>query len=376
MHRLIGAWIIVPGFVLLTAVSAGAQPPSSPRPGDARPVEGPAIGPTTSASDCEAESGRFPISGAAFDLATSPEIAAGPFDIVHESLFGPAAAEDWKPLTLRTFFSEGWDRPFTNAPEGTNGAPKQNWIGSPSGIFGRYMTLDFFYTNRLNDVNGLFLTPNAPFLPVHTQTTGNQYAGYTTIFLPLNSRMLIMVGTNFIDSRKSSPTGSYVGNWGDIGVQARFHLVDQRNFSLVAWLGERIPTGNAVNGNGINFVSPGLEFWWNFAPRWVVRGGTLINILTGRKTATTVYVNQLSLGRYLTTKDATYLKELEVHLTASILSDVSGGKGFVNDVYLFPGFRFGLDEGRKWYVLGGVQAPVSGPQPYDWQPQFSLTRRY
>ena len=48
----------------------------------------------------------------------------------------------------------------------------------------------------------------------------------------------------------------------------------------------------------------------------------------------------------------------------------------MNDIYLFPGFRFGLGKDQKWYALGGAQFPVSGPQAYSWQPQFSLTRNY
>lgn len=311
----------------------------------------------------------------AYDFA-KPQVVSGPLDVIRESLFGPASQEDWKPLTLGTFFSEGWDTPYVNAPEGTNGAPKQNWIGTPAGVFGRFATLDFFYTNHLNNVPGVFLTPNAPFMPVHTFTTGNQYAGYTTFFLPLNSRLEILVGTVFIDSRKSSPAGGYVGNWGDTGVEARFHLIEQRNFSVVSFLGERIPTGKAVNGSGISYVTPGVEFWWNFAPRWVARGGMSINALTGRRSATSVYVNQLALGRYLTTKEARFFKQLEVHVTATALSDIAGGAGFVNDIYLLPGFRFSLDKKDKLAVLSGFQIPVSGPRAYAWQPQFSLTWKW
>jgi len=306
-----------------------------------------------------------------------PQRAAMTFrEVARESVFGPASEDDWKPLSLSTFFTEGWDRPFANAPKGTHGAPRGNWIGAPAGVFGRFATLDFFYTNHMNPVTGLFLTANAPYMPVHTLTTGDQYAGYATVRFPLSARLELQFGTVFVDSRKSSPTGGYVANWGDIGVQARFHMIDQRNFSLVSFLGERIPTGKAVNGSGINFVTPGLEFWWNFAPHWVARGGTLINISTGRQTATNVYANQLSVGRYLTTENAAFFKALEVHVTASVLSDVAGRKGYITDVYIFPGFKFNLDKDGKWAVLGGAQTPLAGPQPYAWQPQFSLTRKW
>lgn len=305
-----------------------------------------------------------------------PKVVMDPLDVIRESLFGPASEADWKPLSLRTFFSEGWDQPFVNAPPGTNGAPKQNWVGAPSGVFGRFATINFFYTNHMNNVFSNFLTANAPFMPVHPHANGNQYTGYATILLPLSSRPELEIGTVFIASNKSSPAGGYTGNWGDTGIQARFHMIDQRNFSLVAILGERIPTGKSYNGNDINFITPGLEGWWKFAPHWVVRGGTQINIITGRPTVNSVYVNQLSLGRYLTDKNARYFKQAEVHFTASVLSNTSKSP-YETDVYLFPGFRFSLDRGEdKVAMLGGVQVPVSGLQAYDWQPQFNLTMKW
>jgi hypothetical protein len=307
-----------------------------------------------------------------------PKVVMGPWDTAIESLFGPAEEKDWQPLSLLTFFTEGWDVPFANAPPGTNGAPKQNWQGAPVGVFARVATLDFFYTNHLNNVPGNFLTPNAPFMPVHPFANGNQYTGYTTWFLPLNSRLELLVGTAFITDNRKSPGGGYRGNWGDTGIQARFKLADQRNFSAIFLIGERIPTGKSYNGSDINYITPGLEVWWNFAPKWVVRGGTQINIQTNRPESTnSVYVNQLSLGRYFTDKDAAYLKNLVVYTTASVLSDTSGGAGhYVQDVYIFPGTRFSLDEKDKLGVNFGVQVPVSGPQAYVWQPQFNLTWKW
>jgi len=48
----------------------------------------------------------------------------GPLDVIHESIFGPASKEEWHPLSLSTFFSEGWDEAYVRSPEGTNEAPK------------------------------------------------------------------------------------------------------------------------------------------------------------------------------------------------------------------------------------------------------------
>jgi hypothetical protein len=310
-----------------------------------------------------------------FNPTTPPRIVLGPLEVIHKSLFGPASTEDWHPLSLATFFSEGWDEPFVRSPEGTNEAPKQIWVGAASGVFARLYTLNFFYTNGLTANRGLLLTA-LPFSPVKPKTDGNQYTAYSTIIMPLNQRMDILFVAPFIESNKTSPTGPYVGNFGDLGVQARFRLIEQRNFSMIAFVGERMPTGKTVNGSDVNFVTPSAEFWWNFAPKWVLRGGTGINIDTGRLSATSVYFNNLAIGRYLTTKDARLFKELVVHTSVSTLSDVTGRAGHISDIYLMPGFRFGLGEGQKWYVMGGVQVPVSGPQSYVWQPNFALVKNY
>ena len=104
--------------------------------------------------------------------------------------------------------------------------------------------------------------------------------------------------------------------------------------------------------------------------------GTGINIDTGRKSATDVYFNNLAIGRYLTTKDVRIFKELVAHVAVSTLSDVLGRKNHITDVYIAPGIRFGLDRDQKWYVLGAIQVPVSGPQPYDWLSSFALLRNY
>ncbi len=87
-------------------------------------------------------------------------------------------------------------------------------------------------------------------------------------------------------------------------------------------------------------------------------------------------MNQLAIGRYLTTSDARFFKEMEVHVTVNVISDISGTYGHVNDVYLFPGTRFGLDNQQKWYAMAGVQVPVTGPQPFGWQMLFAISRTY
>jgi hypothetical protein len=302
-------------------------------------------------------------------------VVMGPLEVIHESIFGAASTEDWRPLSLSTFFSEGWDEPYVNSPEGTYGARKQNWFGAADGIFARLGALDFFFTDGMTTHTGLLLSP-FPWAPAKPTTNGNQYWASYNLYLPLNQRLELLVVVPFVASNTTSPKGHYVTNFGDLTVSERFRLIEQRNFSFQALLTERTPTGNTVNGNDINYITPSLEFWWNFAPRWVVRGGTGINIDTGRTSATDTYFNNVAMGRYLTTKNAPIFKELVAHVAVSTLSDVLGRKGHITDVYIAPGIRFGLDQGQKWYALAAMQVPVSRHRPYDWQPNFALVRNY
>ncbi len=147
-----------------------------------------------------------------------------------------------------------------------------------------------------------------PWAPSKPATTGNEYFATFNLYLPLNRRLELLVVAPFIASNPTSSTGHYVSNFGDLTISERFRLVDQRDFSMQALLTERTPTGQTVNGNDINYITPALEFWCNFAPKWVLRGGTGINIDTGRTSATSTYFTNLAMGRYLTTKDAAHLQ--------------------------------------------------------------------
>ena len=306
--------------------------------------------------------------------APPARVVMGPIDVITESIFGEASVDDWQPLSLSTFFSEGWDRPWAKSPVGTNGAPKQNWFGAADAVFARLNSVSLFNVNGMTNHPGLLLTP-LPWSPAKPKASGNEYWASDVLYLPLNQRLELVVSIPFIASNKDA-AGHYVGNFGDLTFSGRFRLIEQRNFTMQAYLSERTPTGKTVNGNDINFVTPAVEGWWNFAPNWVVRGGTGINIDTGRNTATSVYFTNMAMGRYLTTKDAHIFKELVAHVAVSTLSDVTGRKDYISDVYIAPGLRTGLGKDGKWYALAAALIPVSGPHPYAWQPMFSLVRNF
>lgn len=368
-------------LVLANVAPMVARAQQVPQSTDSAPVQDPSPVPAVVPDAMGDDSGTFeptvttipsPPSDVA-ELPTAP-VRMRTIDVIRESIFGEASVDGWQPLSLSTFFTEGWDRPWAKSPPGSNGAYRQNWFGAADAAFVRLNSVSFSYVNGMTTNKGLLLTP-LPWSPAKPLSGGNEYWASDNLYLPLNQRLELLIVVPFIASNPNH-AGHYVGNFGDLTISERFRLIEQRNFTLLALLTERTPTGQTINGNDINFVTPSTEFWWNFARNWAIRGSTGMNIDTGRHSATSVYFNNLAIGRHLTNQDARIFKELTVHVSVTSLSDVLGRKDFITDVYIAPGLRFALDREQKWYVLGAALIPVSGPQPYAWQSMFALARTF
>jgi hypothetical protein len=73
----------------------------------------------------------------------------GFFQAAGESLTGDVYADPsrWRPLSLGTFFSEGWDEAWVSPPPGGGGAPRQGWINAADGVFYRLAVATFAYKN-------------------------------------------------------------------------------------------------------------------------------------------------------------------------------------------------------------------------------------
>jgi hypothetical protein len=127
-------------------------------------------------------------------------VVMGPLEVIHQSIFGAASTEDWQPLSLSTFFTEGWDEPYVNSPEGTYGAPKQNWFGAADGIFARLGALNSFFTDGMTTHTGLLLSP-FPWSPVKPKTNGNEYWASYNLYLPLNQSLFHKASHRWLESR-------------------------------------------------------------------------------------------------------------------------------------------------------------------------------
>ena len=76
------------------------------------------------------------------ELGTSPASDRREYSVFRaakESLFGDPYShpERWQPLSLGTFFTEGWDEAWISPPKGGGGAPRQSWLNAFNGVFYR-----------------------------------------------------------------------------------------------------------------------------------------------------------------------------------------------------------------------------------------------
>src|SRR5258705_10716867 len=68
-----------------------------------------------------------------------PAASDGVLGAMAKSLTGDVYADPsaWRELSLRDFFSEGWDRAWVSPPPGGGGAPRQGGLNSLHGVFYR-----------------------------------------------------------------------------------------------------------------------------------------------------------------------------------------------------------------------------------------------
>ena len=266
--------------------------------------------------------------------------------VVGESLAGDVYASDrWRPLDMRTLFSDGWNEPWASPPNGEGGAPRQGWLNAYDGVFYRLFLLTFNYAH---DVDG---------------NNGDNYAGGLTAYTPLNRRFQLRWDVPFVTS---TPTGT---TWGDLQVTPRLLLSETRNFTHSLDVTVRIPTGDKDVGSGIGAVSPVWNFWYNPWSGLVLRGGVGGFLPYENATRESVTAN-FAPGYYFTSHDMAPFGDLVGYVSTNLnqLTDnTEAGNTVPNNttVTITPGFRDYL--GANWYLLGGVEIPVTNPQPFDYQ---------
>ena len=290
--------------------------------------------------------------------STEPE-RVGVVDAAIESLTGDVYAQPsrWRPLSLETFFSEGWDQAWASPINGSGGAPRQGWIGAADGVFYRLGIGTFSYAHNAGD-------------------NGDAYNGGVTFYTPLSRRFELRYDLPIIVSSKGS-TDSYKTAAGDLVITPRVILSESQDFTQSVGVAFQAPTGNDVNGNGIASITPGYEFWSNPWDMLVVRGGITMAIPYGHDSfadsgARNTFGAQLAAGYYFTDHDMTPFGDLVFHVGTTLTQATDDRGPHRTTLLITPGFRTHM--GRNWYMLAGIDVPVTNPEPFDFQPTVGLMK--
>ena len=326
-----GPRVLIIAIALAAAIAAAAQAqtpslPSPTTPSDFASVVG---GPATFAQPTFAQpTGAVPSYYAGEGSEpTAPRVEMGLFDTITDSLFGDVYAEGrWRPLSLGTFFTEGWLEPWAGAPAGQDGlTPRHGWLGAFDGVFYRLWLSIFGYNNHLN----------APF-------GGDRYTGTYQIFLPFSRRFEVSLVTPFVVSNGTlAPGRGYNSQFGDLIVSPRFLLSETTATTQVFALDIRTPTGTKDTGNGIMSLQPRYEFWTNPVGPWVVRGGSgiYVPLNTARTPAPTAYTGDLAIGRYFTPHDVPF-GDLVLYAASNWSVPLDGTSKTGTSLGVGPGTRF------------------------------------
>jgi hypothetical protein len=291
--------------------------------------------------------------------STTPLIESTIFSTMAESLFGNVYAEGrWQPLSLSTFFSEGWHEPWVSAPAGQNGlTPRHGWLGAFNGLFFRLWSTTFSDSNDLN----------APY-------RGNRYSGLYDIFLPFSRRFEILLDVPFVVSNGTKASGrGYTTEFGDLSITPRFMLSESVATTQVFAVQVGAPTGTKATGNGTMSLQPRYEFWTNPTGPWVVRGGSGMDVPlnSSHGPSGTAYTGDLAIGRYFTPHDAPF-GDLVFYVASNWKVPLDGTSKTATNFGIGPGTRFHIT--RNFFFLHYWEFPLVGPHLNNFTVQFALVK--
>jgi hypothetical protein len=269
-----------------------------------------------------------------------------------ESLMGDVYAEPsrWRELSLSTLFTEGWDEPWASPPAGEGGAPRQGWLNAFDGVFYRLGIGTFGFGHDFLD-------------------NGDLYQGGLTFYTPFNRRFELRTDIPVVVSNRG--TGDdYHTSFGDLQITPRLLLSETRNVTQSFNVTLRAPTGDVDNFTGVASVTPTYEFWANVWEGMVFRGGVGGFIPYGGQSrnevgARTTFLGNLAVGYYFTPHNLTPVGDLVWYLSANLFHLTDGRGPNITTVTLTPGLRTHL--GLDWYLLYGVEVPVTEPTPFNYQ---------
>ena len=266
-----------------------------------------------------------------------------PGEVVALSIFANGEEEDWTPLRLSTLFTDGWDEPWLAPPADSDMPVRQGWVNSADGLFFRNLV-------------GVY--QNTEGLPARQDAN----LGLFQFQSPLSRRLWISINVPFVTTLSDDGGPYKAAAFGDFSLTPRVMLKETRRFSLIAGLGVQTPTGSLSTGGGLARLNPNVQFWTDIGRRFSARGGIGVDVpLNQFEVLPTNLATNIAVGQTVTGHDVLLIGDFQYYLSANLRNNLGSGPGHAF-FSLTPGFRTHL--GGEYFLAGGYEIPLTGPQPY------------
>ena len=171
----------------------------------------------------------------------------------------------------------------------------------------------------------------------------------------------------FLSSNRAGSDNDYETHFGDIQITPRILISESRDFTQTLDVAFRIPSGSADNGNGFGVrdakVGVLVERVVDARP---ARGRSASRLpYTDSDRTRNLFITNFAAGYYFTPHDYTPFGDLVFYLSMNLNRPIDDRGPKDTFVSLTPGFRTHL--GANWYLLGGIEVPVTNLKPFDFQ---------
>jgi len=277
------------------------------------------------------------------------------WETISQSICGkPDPARPWTPLCAGTFFSDGCREPWIAPPNGPGGSLRQGWVGVPDAFFNRQVV--GIYSNT-RGANGAQHEQAAAFL----------------VESPLSRRYDLGVIVPFVDNLQGASRPS-ASSFGDVIIENRFLLHEVEDLTVSLNLNVRVPTGQLRTGNDRTVMIPYLAFYKDLAAGFSVRGAFGAEVPTdnnaGRRITT--LTQSLAIGQTITPHETPFFGDFTYYVCANVREQLNSS----NTTFLSftPGIRTHL--GRNWFLLAGLEIPVTSNQAIRERLTFVLVKGF